>query len=255
MTEEPLELRLLHGGEEYPVSVTMRTPGHDEELILGLLHAAGVIERAADVLALEPWRSEHVTQDNVLRLRLRSGLDALTVLSRPTFTSSACGVCGSGSIERLALRAVPPRWTAPPLSPELVCDLPRRLREEQALFSATGALHGAGLFTPVGECLVVREDVGRHNAVDKVVGWALQRDLLPLWDHVLVVSGRVGFEIAQKAALAGIPVVCAVSAPSSLAADVAESFGLTLAGFIRDGRFNVYTLPERLALPAVPAPT
>ncbi|MFC4638213.1 formate dehydrogenase accessory sulfurtransferase FdhD [Deinococcus hohokamensis] len=254
VTEEPLELRLVAQDQEHPVSVTMRTPGHDEELVLGLLRAEGVIKQASDVLSLEPWHEEGRTQANVMRLRLRSGLAALSALSRHTFTSSACGVCGVGSIERLALRAAPADWTAGPLSPELICDLPRRLREQQALFSATGALHGAGLFSSQGEALAVREDVGRHNAVDKLVGWALARDLLPLTDHVLVVSGRVGFEVAQKAAVAGLGVICAVSAPSSLAVDVADSFGITLVGFTRARRFNVYSRPERLALPGVPMP-
>ncbi|UBV45454.1 formate dehydrogenase accessory sulfurtransferase FdhD (plasmid) [Deinococcus taeanensis] len=254
VTEEPLELRLVAGEEERPVSVTMRTPGHDEELVLGLLYAEGVIEQASDVLAMAPWCEGDQTQPNVMRLQLRSGLEALAALSRHTFTSSACGVCGTGSIERLAMRAAPGVWTAGPLTPELICDLPRRLGEQQVLFSATGALHGAGLFTPQGEALVVREDVGRHNAVDKLVGWALKRKLLPLTNHVLVVSGRVGFEIAQKAAMAGLSVICAVSAPSSLAVAVAESFGITLVGFTRTRRFNVYSLPERLSLPGVTGP-
>jgi len=249
IAEEPLELRLVHGGDEHPLSVTMRTPGHDDDLVLGLLYAERVIAGVSDVLELQAWNDGHAVQENVLRVRLRSGQAALTALSRRTFTSSACGVCGTGSIERLAVRTAPAAWSAAPLSPELVCAFPLRLRERQELFRATGALHGAALFTAAGECLVVREDVGRHNAVDKVVGWALRHAALPLQDHVLAVSGRVGFEIAQKAAVAGIPVICAVSAPSSLAVSVAESFGITLVGFIRGRRFNVYTEPERIALP------
>ncbi|MEW6422106.1 MAG: formate dehydrogenase accessory sulfurtransferase FdhD [Deinococcota bacterium] len=246
--EEPLELRLVRGDEEQPVAVTMRTPGADQELALGYLYAEGVIENAGDVLGLSGWRRDELTASNVLRVELRSGFGTLDRLSRHTFTSSACGVCGTGSIERLALRARPAVWNGPPLAPEVICGLPGRLRMEQPLFAATGGLHAAGLFTASGECLAVREDVGRHNAVDKLIGWALGRGLLPLSDHLLAVSSRAGFEIVQKAALAGVPLVCAVSAPTSLAAEVAGSFGITLVGFVREGRFNVYSFPERLQL-------
>ncbi|WP_104991816.1 formate dehydrogenase accessory sulfurtransferase FdhD [Deinococcus sp. NW-56] len=246
--EEPLEIRLVQGGEEQSVGVTMRTPGADHDLVRGFLYAEGAISGPEDVLGISEWREGGLSTPNVLRVRLRSGFAAVRTLSRHTFTSSACGVCGTGSIERLALRAGPAVWTRPPLSPELVGALPERLRAAQPLFDATGGLHAAGLFTADGECLVVHEDVGRHNAVDKVVGWALARDRLPLSDHVLAVSSRAGFEIVQKAALAGIPVVCAVSAPTSLAAELAGSFGLTLLGFVRGERFNVYSVPERLRL-------
>ncbi|GAA5513888.1 sulfur carrier protein FdhD [Deinococcus carri] len=246
--EEPLELRLVQGDEEQPFAVTMRTPGADRDLALGFLYAEGAIREAADVLSLAEWRQGDLTTPNVLRVELRSGFESLRTLSRHTFTSSACGVCGTGSIERLALRARPTVWTRPPLAPEVVCGLPEQLRARQPLFAATGGLHAAGLFTAQGECLAVREDVGRHNAVDKLIGWALGRGLLPLSDHLLAVSSRAGFEIVQKAALAGLPLVCAVSAPTSLAAQVAESFGITLVGFVRGERFNVYSFPERLRL-------
>lgn len=254
VTEEPLELRLVHEGEERSVAVTMRTPGFDQELALGFLYAEGAIRERADVLSLERWREGDAENPNVLRLGLKSGFDALRTLSRATFTSSACGVCGTGSIEGLALRAAPAVWTAPPLTPQLLGDLPGQLLARQEVFAATGGLHGAGLFGAGGQLLAVREDVGRHNAVDKLVGWALTRGLLPLSNHVLVVSGRAGFEIAQKAALAGIPVVCSVSAPSSLAVEVAESFDLTLLGFVREGRFNVYAGAERIALSVLARP-
>lgn len=247
--EEPLELRLVRGDEERTVAVTMRTPGADHELALGYLYAEGVIRSADDVLDLSEWRQGELTAPNVLRVELRSGFEALERLSRHTLTSSACGVCGTGSIERLALRARPALWNEPPLTPEVVCELPAQLRAAQPLFAATGGLHAAGLFTASGTCLAVREDVGRHNAVDKLLGWALGQGLLPLSDHLLAVSSRAGFEIVQKAALAGLPVVCAVSAPTSLAAEVAASFGITLVGFVREGRFNVYSFPERLQLP------
>ncbi|GAA5532229.1 formate dehydrogenase accessory sulfurtransferase FdhD [Deinococcus aluminii] len=246
--EEPLELRLVQGDEEQSVAVTMRTPGADLDLALGFLYAEGAIRDAGDVLSLAEWRQGDLTTPNVLRVELRSGFEALRTLSRHTFTSSACGVCGTGSIERLALRARPAVWNGPPLAPEVVCGLPEQLRARQPLFAATGGLHAAGLFTAQGECLAVREDVGRHNAVDKLIGWALGRGLLPLSDHLLAVSSRAGFEIVQKAALAGLPMVSAVSAPTSLAVEVAGSFGITLVGFVRGDRFNVYSFPERLRL-------
>ncbi|WP_373291847.1 formate dehydrogenase accessory sulfurtransferase FdhD [Deinococcus malanensis] len=244
--EEPLEIRLIHGGEEQTVAVTMRTPGADHELATGFLYAEGAIRDAADVLSLSPWREGDVEAPNVLRVELRSGFAAMRSLSRHTFTSSACGVCGTGSIERLAVRAVPAIWTQPPLTADIIRDLPAQLHAAQPLFAATGGLHAAGLFTAGGECLAVREDVGRHNAVDKLIGWALGQGLLPLSDHLLAVSSRAGFEIVQKAALAGVPVVCAVSAPTSLAIEVAESFGITLAGFVRGERFNLYSVPHRV---------
>ncbi|MFC4425014.1 formate dehydrogenase accessory sulfurtransferase FdhD [Deinococcus navajonensis] len=244
--EEPLELRLVQGHEEQTVAVTMRTPGADPELALGFLYAEGAIRDQTDVLSLALWSNGEVESPNVLRIELRSGFEALRRLSRQTFTSSACGVCGTGSIERLASRSGPVRWTLPPLNPEQLRALPERLRGAQPLFSATGGLHAAGLFTAAGELLAVREDVGRHNAVDKLMGWALAHNRLPLSDHVLLVSSRAGFEIVQKAALAGIPVVCAVSAPTSLAIEVAQSFGITLAGFVRGERFNLYSAPERI---------
>lgn len=244
--EEPLELRLVQGGEERPLGVTLRTPGADRELALGLLYAEGAIGSADEVLGLSVWREGEASNPNILRATLRSGFAALDTLARRTFTSSACGVCGAGSIERLALWAAPPVWSGPPLSPALVSCLPGELRARQPLFAATGGMHAAGLFTAGGECLAVREDVGRHNAVDKVIGWALREGRLPLSDHILAVSSRAGFEVVQKAVLAGVPVVCAVSAPTSLAVEVADSFGVTLIGFAREERFNVYSGRERL---------
>lgn len=254
VTEEPLEIRLVQGGEERSVALTMRTPGADEDLVLGLLHAEGAIHRAQDVLSFEVWREGEQVNPNVVRIQLRSGFQALRRLSRNSFTSSACGVCGTGNIEMLALRAAPARWNAPPLDPEVLSGLPGKLRDHQTLFESTGGLHGAALCDARGQLLAVREDIGRHNAVDKLIGWALREDLLPLSDHLLVVSSRAGFEISQKAALAGIPVIVAVSAPSSLAIEVAESFGQTLLGFVREGRFNVYCGAERLALTSSRAP-
>jgi FdhD protein len=221
--EEPLDLRVQDGGASFTLSVMMRTPGHDRELVTGWLHAEGLLDavRAFGPLPDAP---------NVVQLtgdteRLRAG-------ARAGVTSAACGVCGSGSVERLSVRAIPPRWTAPPLPAGLIRDLPRRLRAAQPGFAASGGLHAAGLFTPAGDLLAAFEDVGRHNAA--------LRGLLPLENCVLVTSSRAGFEIVQKAALAGIPVVLTVGAPSSLAVETAAALGLTLIGFVRGERFNVY---------------
>lgn len=161
-------------------------------------------------------------------------------------TTSACGVCGKASIEALHLRNVPPVAGGPSVSPQVLTQLPERLRRAQGVFAATGGLHAAGLFDPDGKLLALREDVGRHNAVDKLIGWAMMNGKAPLSDHIMMVSGRTSFEIVQKAAVAGIPVVCAISAPSSLAIAVAREFGMTLVGFLTESRFNVYSGEERL---------
>lgn len=245
--EEPLELRLLQAGGEHTLSVTLRTPGADRELALGWLYAEGLIQGTDDVLELRPWQRGDLVAPNVWQVRLRSGPERPRGLARRTVTSSACGVCGAGSLERLAVRAAPAVWRGPPLPPEVVLGLGAALRAAQPGFALTGGLHAAGLFTAGGACLAAYEDVGRHNAVDKLIGWALGEGRLPLSDHLLTVSSRAGFEIVQKAALAGIPVICAVSAPTSLAADVAAALGLTLIAFLREGRFNVYSGEERLA--------
>jgi FdhD protein len=229
--EEPLEIRI--GGQ--PVAVTMRTPGHDEELALGFCLSEG----------LQPHEA-----------RLPDDLAANTVdvdapgfdparLQRSFYTSSSCGVCGKGALEAVAVEA--PRVGAGLRVPlALVASLPDRLREAQAAFAVTGGLHATGLFSRAGEPLCVREDVGRHNAMDKVVGWAYREGLLPLADHVLCLSGRISFELVQKAAVAGCPVLVAVGAPSSLAVDLAADRGVTLCGFVRNGSVNVYTEPWRI---------
>jgi len=236
--EEPLELRvqLPNGGSE-ALSVTMRTPGHDLLLVRGWLHAEG-LSFAVDVL----WQQPDLP--NVVWLR--GDVQALLGARRAQATSSACGICGSGSVERLMLRVPEPVWTAPPLAPALISSLPGRLREAQPAFEASGGLHAAGLFTPAGTLLAAFEDVGRHNAVDKLVGAAVEAGELPLGDRMLVTSSRAGFEIVQKALLAGVAVVVTVGAPSSLAVLTAASLGLTLVGFARQGRFNVYAGAERL---------
>ena len=241
-TEEPLELRVqLANGSSEALSVTMRTPGHDLQLVRGWLQAEG-LTGAVSGLSQDPELPNVVW--------LRGDEQALMAARRATATTSACGICGSGSVERLMLRVLPPVWTVPPLSPELICTLPEQLREAQPAFRASGGLHAAGLFTPGGTLLGAYEDVGRHNAVDKLVGACLAGEVagsgLPLSSRVLVTSSRAGFEIVQKALLAGVPVVVTVGAPSSLAVETAVSLGLTLVGFVRQGRFNVYAGQERL---------
>jgi FdhD protein len=230
--EEPLEIRV--GG--HPIAVTMRTPGHDEELALGFLRSEGIAAVSA-----------HPTADfaaNVIDVEVDGDID-LDRLSRNFYTSSSCGVCGKGALEAVAVEA--PRVESELVLPgELVAVLPDRLREAQPAFAATGGLHATGLFSSEGDLLVVREDVGRHNAMDKVVGWAFGEGLLPLSDKVLCVSGRLSFELVQKAAVAGCPIVAAVGAPSTLAVDLARDRGVTLCGFVRGGRVNIYSEPQRI---------
>src|SRR5438876_3447826 len=229
--EEPLEIRI--GGR--PVALTMRTPGHDEELALGFCLSEG----------LQPSEA-----------RLPDDLAANTVdvdapgfdpgrLQRSFYTSSSCGVCGKGALEAVAVDA-PPIESRLTVAAGLAAGLPERLRAAQPAFAATGGLHAAGLFDREGELLCLREDVGRHNALDKVVGWAFASGRLPLADALICLSGRISFELVQKAAVAGCPVVVAVGAPSSLAVELARDRGITLCGFVRGGRLNVYTEPWRL---------
>jgi len=229
--EEPLEIRI--GGR--PVAVTMRTPGHDEELALGFCLSEGLRPREARLP--DDLAANAVDVD-------APGFDP-NRLQRSFYTSSSCGVCGKGALEAVAVEA-PLVGSELRLSLALVASLPERLRDAQAAFAATGGLHATGLFSPRGDALCVREDVGRHNAMDKVVGWAFREQLLPLAGHVLCVSGRLSFELVQKAAVAGCPVLVAVGAPSSLAVDLAADRGVTLCGFVRGGSVNVYTEPWRI---------
>jgi FdhD protein len=229
--EEPLELRI--GG--VPVAVTMRTPGHDEELALGFCLSEGLRPTAARLP--DDLAANTVEVD-------APGLDPQR-LRRSFYTTSSCGVCGKGALEAVAVEA--PRVEADLRVPlALVTSLPDRLRESQAAFAVTGGLHATGLFAADGEVLCVREDVGRHNAFDKVVGWAFLGGRLPLRDCAICVSGRLSFELVQKASVAGCPVLVAVGAPSSLAVDLARDRGITVCGFVRDGRANVYTEPWRV---------
>ena len=229
--EEPLEIRI--GGA--PVAVTMRTPGDDEELALGFCLTEGLeptAARVADDLAANTVEVEATSFDPE---RVR----------RHFYTSSSCGVCGKGAIEAVQV-AAPRVESALEVRESVVASLPESLREAQRAFAATGGLHATGLFTAVGELHCIREDVGRHNALDKVVGWAFLNDALPLSERVLCVSGRLSFELVQKASVAGCPVLVAVGAPSSLAVELATDRGITLCGFVREGRITVYTEPWRI---------
>jgi FdhD protein len=229
--EEPLEIRI--NGE--PVAVTMRTPGHDEELALGFCLSEGLAPRGAALPADLAANTVEVT----------AGDSATESVRRNFYTSSSCGVCGKGALEAVAVEA--PRVDSDlRIAAVIVSELPHRLRAAQAAFAATGGLHATGLFSAAGEALCVREDVGRHNAMDKVIGWAFTEGRLPLGDAVLCVSGRLSFELVQKAAVAGCPVLVAVGAPSTLAVELAADRRVTLCGFVRDGRINVYSEPWRV---------
>ncbi len=249
-SEEPLEIRL----DGTPLAVTMRTPGDDFDLVHGFLATEGVIRSADDVLSLrycDSFDDSGRNTYNVVDVALAPGVEAPdTALDRNFYTTSSCGVCGKASIDAIRTRTVfdvPADETRLTLATLLA--LPDRLRAAQAVFDRTGGLHAAGLFTAEGELVALREDVGRHNAVDKVVGDAVRAGRLPLAGHVLMVSGRSSFELTQKAAMAGVPVLAAVSAPSSLAVELAESTGITLIGFLRGDGCNVYSHTRRLVLP------
>jgi FdhD protein len=229
--EEPLEIRV----NGRAVAVTMRTPGHDEELALGFLVSEGIRPANASPTPDLAANTIDVAADRFDPARLE----------RNFYTTSSCGVCGKGALEAVAVEA--PRVESDlRASIALVGQLPDRLRSAQAAFALTGGLHATGLFSARGELLCAREDVGRHNAMDKVVGWAFREGLLPLADHLLCVSGRLSFELVQKAAVAGCPIVVAVGAPSTLAVELARDRGVTLCGFVRDGRVNVYSEPWRI---------
>ncbi|MBS1869228.1 MAG: formate dehydrogenase accessory sulfurtransferase FdhD [Actinobacteria bacterium] len=233
--EEPLEIRV----DGAPLTVTMRTPGHDEELALGFLHGEGLIAGAAPAPAAGP------TADLAANVVEVAGPLLRDPGARRFYTTSSCGVCGKGALDEVAV-AAPPAAPGPLVSRALLADLPERLR--QPAFARTGGLHATGLFDADGELLLVREDVGRHNAMDKVIGRALLDGLLPLHGRILCVSGRLSFELVQKAAVAGAPLLVGVGAPSSLAVELAADRGMTLCGFARgDGRVNVYTGAERVA--------
>ncbi len=251
-TEEPLEIQLRAGGEQRTVAITMRTPGNDYELAAGFLYNEGIIQEKLDIVQMTYCvGSERDLQEyNMLNVTLRTErLPELPELDRHFFTNSACGVCGKTVLEELAKRALPPLPAGPQVDAELLSGLPDTLRQAQNLFESTGGLHAAALFDLTGRLIEVREDVGRHNALDKLIGWAFLNKQLPLSDKIILVSGRASYELLQKCRVAGAPIFCAVSAPSSLAVELAEQFGVTLVGFLRGARFNIYTGVERIALP------
>jgi FdhD protein len=251
--EEPLEIRLAYGPAHArqlkSISVTMRTPGSDAELAAGFLKTEGVIRDEMDIASIssgsleaaagsEVWSS---SARNVVTVELLPTVEvSLATLQRNFYTTSSCGICGKASL--LALRTVcPPRRTNEfVIDSETLSALPAKLRDAQGIFNQTGGLHAAGLFSATGELDSMREDVGRHNAVDKLIGAALLKDRVPLRDHLLLLSGRASFELLQKAVMAGVPMVASVGAPSSLAVEVAHDFDITLAGFLRDKHFNMY---------------
>jgi FdhD protein len=248
VTEEPMEIRLHGPGQEpEPLVVTMRTPGHDFDLAVGFCITEGVIDSAADVATVAYCLPDDgVQQYNIVTIRLRRPVD-LAAHHRGFAANASCGLCGKATLEQVEI-ACGPVGPGPSVGRSALVTLPDRLRRAQAVFDATGGLHAAACFGTGGELTVLREDVGRHNAVDKVVGHAALEGRLPLADQLLLVSGRMSFEIVQKAAVAGIPILCAVSAPSSLAVEAADRLGQTVVGFLRGDRFNVYTHPERIDL-------
>lgn len=247
-TEEPLEIRVRVGsGGDEPLTVTMRTPGADFELVAGLLHAEGVVDAGAEIISLRYCVESRQPQNyNVISVALpEAAAPRLAHLRRALFSSSSCGVCGKVSIEQVR-RTAPAVGDGPRVPAVVLGRLPERLRAGQPLFARTGGLHAAGLFSVGGELLAVREDVGRHNALDKLVGASLLGEPLPLSDGIVLVSGRLGFELVQKAARAGVTLLAAVGAPSSLAVELAAESGITVVGFLREGSFNVYSHPGRI---------
>lgn len=246
VTEEPLEIRVAHGvgknRKTEPISVTMRTPGNDPELVAGFLFTEGLIERPEDIMRIRPCTDEATGElsPNIVRVELREEAD-FVMPSRNTFMSSSCGICGKASIDQIETRCVLPIASKPmELEAQTILKLPEYLRETQTVFAHTGGIHAAALFNSKGELISLREDVGRHNAVDKVIGEQWLKDCTPLADYVLLVSGRVGFEIAQKAAMSGIGAMASIGAPSGNAVELLRRRSIPLYGFIRKNRFNQY---------------
>jgi FdhD protein len=245
--EEPLEIRV----GAHPLTVTMRTPGNDFELAAGFLFTEGIVERSEQIVAIREGGTKITERGNVVEVEVSPDVKLdLESSQRNFFAASSCGICGKASIESVRARGVRAVNSHFQMSAEVFCGLVEKLKASQAVFARTGGLHAAALFDRAGEMLAEREDIGRHNAVDKVIGWAVRANSLPLSDCALMVSGRGGFEIVQKAALAGIPVVASVSACSSLAVRLAREVGMTLAGFLRGRRFVVYAGGERLGIAA-----
>jgi FdhD protein len=235
--EEPLEIRFAGT----PLTVTMRTPGHDLELAAGFLLTEGIVSGGEQIAGIRALDSQNGTKSNVVEVELKGTQFESDDLRRNFFAASSCGICGKASIGAIRTRGLRQPDREFRFDAELLCSLPERLRENQAVFRRTGGLHAAALFDAAGALVALREDIGRHNAVDKAIGWALLEGRLPLSAHVMVVSGRGGFEIVQKALAAGIPILASVSAPSGLAVKLARELGLTLVGFLRGRRFVIYS--------------
>ncbi len=255
VVEEPLEIRIVTevAGQRrrLPIAVTMRTPGHDFELALGFLVSEGVVRGAAEVVSVDLCQDEPTANVVEVTLAPSVAVDA-EALRRNVYTTSSCGICGRASIERVRIACARRPQGGSPLSPRVLARLPAELARAQSVFARTGGLHAAALFDLAGALELVREDVGRHNAFDKLLGALLQAGRLPADDRVVLLSGRASYELVQKAVLGGIPVVAAVGAASSLAVELAAEYGITLVGFLREGRFNVYAGEERLAEAAAP---
>jgi FdhD protein len=246
-TEEPLEILLRAGDEQKTVAITMRTPGNDYDLAAGFLYNEGIIHSKNDFANMTYCVDGNQQEYNSLRVQLMTdSFPELHQLERHFFTNSACGVCGTTFLDDLSKRNIPAIPIGPTVDASLITSLPDKLRASQDLFDTTGGLHAAALFDLDGNLLAVREDVGRHNALDKLIGWGLLNDQLPFHNKILMVSGRASYELLQKSFVAGVPIFCAVSAPSSLAVDVAQRFGITLIGFLRGNKFNIYTGVERI---------
>lgn len=248
--EEPLEIRIIHPSTgEKNISVTMRTPGNDPELAIGFLFGEGIISNHEDIVRVGRRVRADCGKQNIVVIELAAScqLDAAK-LTRHFYTTSSCGVCGKASIE--AIEMLPPveelKVGEHRISIDTIHQLPKRIEGSQAIFERTGGLHAAALFTFEGDLIDLREDVGRHNALDKLIGSLVRKDEIPLTDRIVMVSGRASFELVQKAVMAGVPALAAVGAPSSLAVELAARFGITLIGFVRNERFNVYTKPLRV---------
>ncbi len=250
VTEEPLELRLIAGGATQTLAVTMRTPGNDFELAAGFAVSEGIVHSREELAGVSYCIDPAVDAEqryNMVNIELTaSHLPDSSPFERHFMINSSCGVCGRANLDALRDGGIQPLHDDARMSRSVLYGLPDRMRDTQRVFAATGGLHAAALFRTDGTLVAIREDIGRHNAVDKLTGSAVLDDTFPLRGHVMAVSGRASFEILQKAAVARIPILVAVSAPSSLAVDVARSFNITLVGFVRDGRANVYSVPERV---------
>jgi FdhD protein len=245
--EEPLEILLRVGEEQKTIAITMRTPGNDYDLVAGFLYNEGIIHTKNDFSNMTYCVDGNQQEYNSLRVQLMAdSFPDLHQLERHFFTNSACGVCGTTFLDDLSERNIPAIPAGPTVDASLITSLPDKLRASQDLFDTTGGLHAAALFDLDGNLLAVREDVGRHNALDKLIGWGLLNDQLPFHNKILMVSGRASYELLQKSFVAGVPIFCAVSAPSSLAVDVAGRFGITLIGFLRGNKFNIYNGVERI---------